>query len=55
MTTNGAAAKGGAMGAPGPTIAGGMMFVGSGYTGLGNGRGGNVLLAFEAPQSQSTK
>ena len=55
MTTNAAAAKGGAMGAPGPTIAGGMMFVGSGYTGLGNGRGGNVLLAFEAPQSQSTK
>ena len=55
MTANGAAAKGGAMGAPGPTIAGGMMFVGSGYTGLGNGRGGNVLLAFEAAQSQSTK
>ena len=55
MTTNGVAAKGGAMGAPGPTVAGGMMFVGSGYTGLGNGRGGNVLLAFEAPESQSTK
>jgi polyvinyl alcohol dehydrogenase (cytochrome) len=55
MTTNGVAAKGGAMGAPGPTIAGGMMFVGSGYTGLGNGRGGNVLLAFETAQSQSTK
>ena len=45
-TTNGVAAKGGAMGAPGPTVAGGMVFVGSGYTGLGNGRGGNVLLAF---------
>jgi polyvinyl alcohol dehydrogenase (cytochrome) len=55
MTTNKVAAKGGAMGAPGPTIAGGMMFVGSGYTGLGNGRGGNVLLAFEATDSQSTK
>jgi len=27
-------------------MAGGMIFVGSGYTGLGNGRGGNVLLAF---------
>jgi len=46
MTVNGVAAKGGAMGAPGPTVAGGMLFVGSGYTGLGNGRGGNVLLAF---------
>jgi len=45
-TVNGVAAKGGAMGAPGPTMAGGMIFVGSGYTGLGNGRGGNVLLAF---------
>ncbi len=55
MPTNKVAAKGGAMGAPGPTIAGGMLFVGSGYTGLGNGRGGNVLLAFEASESQSTK
>jgi polyvinyl alcohol dehydrogenase (cytochrome) len=45
-TVNGVAAKGGAMGAPGPTVAGGMIFVGSGYTGLGNGRGGNVLVAF---------
>ena len=54
-TANGVPAKGGAMGAPGVTVAGGMMFVGSGYTGLGNGRGGNVLLAFEAGQSQSTR
>ena len=55
VTTNGVTAKGGAMGAPGPTIAGGLMFVGSGYTGLGNGRGGNVLLAFSADESRSTK
>jgi polyvinyl alcohol dehydrogenase (cytochrome) len=55
MTTNGVPGHGGAMGAPGPTIAGGMMFVGSGYTGLGNGRGGNVLLAFGADGSQSTR
>jgi hypothetical protein len=55
MTVNGVAAKGGAMGAPGPTVAGGMLFLGSGYTGLGNGRGGNVLLAFEAAETQSTK
>ena len=55
MTTNKVAGKGGAMGAPGATVAGGMLFVGSGYTGLGNGRGGNVLLAFEAAETPSTK
>ena len=55
MTVNGVAARGGAMGAPGPTVAGGMVFLGSGYTGLGNGRGGNVLLAFEAADAPSTK
>ena len=49
-TVNAVAAKGGAMGAPGPTVAGGMVFAGSGYTGLGNGRGGNVLLAFAPEQ-----
>jgi polyvinyl alcohol dehydrogenase (cytochrome) len=54
-TLNGVPGKGGAFGAPGPTIAGGMMFVGSGYTGLGNGRGGNVMLAFGAADTQSTK
>jgi polyvinyl alcohol dehydrogenase (cytochrome) len=47
-TVNGVAAKGGSMGAPGPTVAGGMLFVGSGYPGLGNGTPGNVLLAFAA-------
>lgn len=45
-TTNKVAARGGSMGAPGPTVAGGMLFVGSGYVGLGNGTPGNVLLAF---------
>ena len=55
MTVNGVAARGGAMGAPGPTVAGGMLFLGSGYTGLGNGRGGNVLLAFEPGETQSTR
>jgi len=54
-TINGIAGKGGAFGAPGPTIAGGMMFVGSGYTGLGSGRGGNVMLAFEAADTSATK
>ena len=48
-TVNKVPAKGGSMGAPGPTIAGGMVFVGSGYVGLGNGTPGNVLLAFGLP------
>ena len=46
-TVNGGVAKGGAMDGPGPTIAGGMLFAGSGY-GTWGGAPGNVLLAFEA-------
>jgi polyvinyl alcohol dehydrogenase (cytochrome) len=46
-TVNGVPAKGGSMGAPGPTVAGGMLFVGSGYT-FGAGMTGNLLLAFSA-------
>ena len=45
-TVNGVPARGGGMGAPGPTAADGMLFVPSGYVGLGNGTAGNVLLAF---------
>jgi len=47
-TVNGVPAKGGSMVAAGPTVAGGMVFAGSGYPGLGAGAGmpGNVLLAF---------
>jgi polyvinyl alcohol dehydrogenase (cytochrome) len=48
-TTNQVPARGGSMGAPGPTVAGGMLYVGSGYVGLGNGTPGNVLLAFGLP------
>jgi polyvinyl alcohol dehydrogenase (cytochrome) len=48
-TTNQVPARGGSMGAPGPTVAGGMVYVGSGYVGLGNGTPGNVLLAFGLP------
>ena len=44
-TVNKIPAHGGAMGAPGPAIAGGMIFVGSGY-GVMGGQAGNVLLAF---------
>ena len=49
QTANGIVAKGGSMGAPGPTVAGGMVFVGSGYVGVKNGMPGNVLLVF-SPQ-----
>jgi polyvinyl alcohol dehydrogenase (cytochrome) len=42
---NGLQGKGGAMDGPGPTIAGGMLYVGSGYSVWG-GLPGNVLLAF---------
>jgi polyvinyl alcohol dehydrogenase (cytochrome) len=45
-TVNGVTARGGAMGAPGPTVAGGLVFVPSGYPGLGNGLAGTVLLGF---------
>src|ERR1700730_5629337 len=43
-TVNGVKAHGGSMNATGPTIAGGMLFVNSGYSQL-TGMGGNVLLA----------
>lgn len=43
-TVNGAKAHGGSLNATGPTIAGGMMFVNSGYSQL-TGMPGNVLLA----------
>jgi polyvinyl alcohol dehydrogenase (cytochrome) len=45
-TVNGVAAKGGNINAAGPVVAGGMLFVPSGYSELGNGVRGNVLLAF---------
>ena len=45
-TVNGVAAKGGSIGAAGPSIANGMVFAGSGYVGFQNGVPGNVLLAF---------
>src|SRR4029450_2670032 len=43
-TVNRVAARGGSMNGPGPAIAGGMLFVTSGYA--NNGIPGNVLLAF---------
>ena len=44
-TVNGVSAHGGALDGPGPVIAGGMLYVNSGYGALG-GMPGNVLLAF---------
>ena len=48
QTVNGLAARGGSLNAAGPTVAGGMLYVNSGYGALG-GMAGNVLLAF-APE-----
>jgi polyvinyl alcohol dehydrogenase (cytochrome) len=44
-TVNGVPARGASMLGPGPTVAGGMVFVNSGY-GAFLGRPGNALLAF---------
>jgi polyvinyl alcohol dehydrogenase (cytochrome) len=44
-TVNGVPARGGSMNGPGPTVAGGMLFVSSGYASYMHG---NVLLAFSA-------
>ncbi len=46
-TVNGIKAKGGSIGSAGPTVANGMVFVTSGYTGFEGGSPGNMLLAFE--------
>jgi len=46
-TVNGVTARGGSLDSGGPTIAGGYLFVNSGY-GLYGGQAGNVLLAFRA-------
>lgn len=47
-TVNKIAAKGGSMGGPGPVVAGGIVYVSSGYANVGGGMPGNVLLAFSA-------
>jgi polyvinyl alcohol dehydrogenase (cytochrome) len=47
-TVNHVKAKGGAMGSAGATVAGGMVFVGSGYAVFSGDQAGNVLLAFTA-------
>jgi polyvinyl alcohol dehydrogenase (cytochrome) len=44
-TVNGVKANGGSIDGPGPIVAGGLLFVTSGYGGIA-GRPGNVLLVF---------
>jgi polyvinyl alcohol dehydrogenase (cytochrome) len=48
-TVNGVPAKGGSMGAPGPTVAAGALYVVTGYVGVQGGMPGNTLLVF-APE-----
>jgi polyvinyl alcohol dehydrogenase (cytochrome) len=47
-TVNKVPGRGGSLNGPGPVIAGGMLFVNSGYA--ANGMPGNVLLAFSIPE-----
>ncbi|MGD0133952.1 MAG: dehydrogenase, partial [Bryobacteraceae bacterium] len=49
QTVNGVAAKGGSIGSAGPVVAGGTLFVPSGYVGVKRSLPGNVLLAFTGP------
>jgi polyvinyl alcohol dehydrogenase (cytochrome) len=53
-TVNGLRASGGSIDGPGPTIAGGIVFTGSGY-GRWRGRPGNVLLAFAVQQGAAPR
>jgi polyvinyl alcohol dehydrogenase (cytochrome) len=48
-TVNGLTARGGSIGSAGATVAGGMLFVTSGYTGFQGGQPGNLVLAFGPP------
>jgi len=52
VTVNGVKANSGSVDSAGPTLAGGMLFVNSGY-GLHGGKPGNVLIAF-APHRQKS-
>jgi polyvinyl alcohol dehydrogenase (cytochrome) len=46
QTINGVKAKGGSLGAPGPVVANGILYVESGFVGVVSGEPGNLLLAF---------
>ena len=49
QTVNGVEAKGGNINAAGAVVAGGLVLIPSGYSDLGGGVRGNVLLAFGVP------
>ena len=53
-TVNQVPAHGGSIGSIGPTIAGGMVFIGSGYS-VTSGIPGNVLLAFAAVMAEAAR
>ena len=46
QTVNGVVANGGSFGPAGAVVAGGMVYISSGYTGIMGGSQGNVVLAF---------
>jgi len=54
-TENGVKASGGSLGAPGPMVNNGMLYVESGYIGVINGKSGNLLLAFWNPSTQDAQ
>jgi polyvinyl alcohol dehydrogenase (cytochrome) len=51
-SVNGVRAAGGSLGAPGPMVAGGMLYVESGFIGVVSGKPGNVLLAYAVPEGR---
>ncbi len=53
-TINGVEAHGGSIGGPGPTVVGGMVYFGSGYSILGT-TPGNALLAFEVESGANSR
>jgi polyvinyl alcohol dehydrogenase (cytochrome) len=46
QTVNGVIANGGSFGCAGPVVAGGMVYVASGYPGIMGGSQGNIVFAF---------
>jgi polyvinyl alcohol dehydrogenase (cytochrome) len=46
QTVNSVKARGGSLGAPGPVVANGMLYIESGFIGVVHGQPGNLLLAF---------
>src|SRR5262249_16354913 len=51
QTVNGVVANGGSFGCAGPVIAGGMLYVAAGYTGIMQGGGGKVVFDFSMKEN----